>query len=107
MAYASKADENQVRVVEELRAYGCKVDHTHTLRRGRPDIIVGYAGWLFWFELKRNEREELTDKEAAFFNEWDGMPILRADSADGAIRSMDLWIRGWVLMYAEQFKVKV
>ena len=107
MTYASKPDANQTQVVEELRARGCKVDHTHTLRAGRPDIVVGYVGWLFWLELKSGPRKKLTPKEAEFHSEWDGMPVLRVDSCEDAMHKMNLWIGGWVLMYADQFTEKV
>jgi len=42
----AKVDANQVEIVKQLRDMG------YSVQPGHDDILVGYAGHTFWFELK-------------------------------------------------------
>jgi hypothetical protein len=84
--YAAKADSNQAEIVEELRARGYKVTHTHTLGGGRPDIMVGGFSYIFdafmllWVEIKADDGK-LTEAEAKFFDDWSDYPVIEVRSA--------------------------
>lgn len=47
---AAKIDANQPQIVEQLRKLGYSVE------TGKDDILVGYQGKTFWFELKDPEK---------------------------------------------------
>jgi len=84
--YAAKADGNQPDIVDELRARGFLVSHTHTLGQGKPDIIVGGYHFglgcnvLLWAEIKMPGKT-LTEAEEAFHKEWEDYPVIQAFSA--------------------------
>jgi hypothetical protein len=52
MKYARRADGNQAKIVEALRAAGCRVVPTHTIGQGFPDLIVDYHGRTCLIEIK-------------------------------------------------------
>ncbi len=74
---AKKVDENQKRLVEALRQVpGVRVSHTHMIGKGFPDIVVGYKGRNYLFEIK-NPRQpksgrKLTEDEERWHEEWTG-----------------------------------
>lgn len=43
---AARTDDNQTEIVSELRKMGISVETNH------DDILVGYNGLTFWFEIK-------------------------------------------------------
>lgn len=45
--WASRVDQNQLEIVDKLRAMGFSVAPRH------DDILVGYQNRTFWFEIKR------------------------------------------------------
>jgi len=47
---AARIDENQPKIVEELRKRGMSVEVDH------DDILVGYRGKTYWFEIKDPEK---------------------------------------------------
>ena len=47
---AARIDENQPEIVNQLRQLGCSV------QTGMDDILVGYRGKTYWFELKDPEK---------------------------------------------------
>ena len=57
--YAAKADKNQKGIVEQLRSLGCSVAYGH------DDILVGYQGKTYWFEVK--DPEKLLCKDGVTF----------------------------------------
>jgi hypothetical protein len=84
--YAAKADGNQPEIVDELRARGFLVSHTHALGHGKPDIVVGgyhfglHCNVLLWVEIKM-PGAKLTEMEEVFHKEWEDMPVTQAFSA--------------------------
>lgn len=95
MSPYSRKDTVQDRIVAELEnEYDCKVASTADLRRGKPDIIVGYRGWLFWVELKSKFRANITEAEIKFLNEWGGagLPVFLGYSAPQIVQTMDNYI---------------
>lgn len=83
MRRAAKVDLNQRQMVEQLRACGFTVRHTHTIGKGFPDLIVGRWDINLLVEVKR-EGEKLTPDEREFFETWKGAAII-ATSAEQVI----------------------
>lgn len=81
---AAKVDLNQSQIVEELRGIpGVSVALTHTLGRGYPDIVVGWRGLNFLFEIKQPGREDdLTEDEVRFHREWAGQVSVVSSSSE-------------------------
>jgi len=67
----AKVDINQPEIVKKLREYGCTVQHSHELR-GFIDIVVGFKGRNYLFEIKVSTKNKLTEKEKEFFSIWTG-----------------------------------
>lgn len=71
---AARTDGNQKEIVAELRKRGCVVATTHALGKGFPDIVVGYHGRNYLFEIKDPaqppNKRRLTRDEEQFFAIW-------------------------------------
>lgn len=73
-----RVDANQTELVRELRLIGCSVVSTASLGNGFPDIVVGYRGSNYLFEIKilegvRNPKPaKLTTDEVEFMATWKG-----------------------------------
>ncbi len=63
---------NQNQIVKELREYGMSVSHTHIIGKGFPDIVVGYLGKNYLFEVKNNRKKKITEKESVWLDNWQG-----------------------------------
>jgi Holliday junction resolvase len=68
----AKTDANHKAIVQELRAYGVSVYNTHTVGQGFPDIVCGFMGKNYLFEIKRDKKAKLTDPEERFAIGWKG-----------------------------------
>lgn len=88
----ARVDANQPEIVKALRAYGCSVQHLHTVGTGVPDLLIGHphSYRLGLLEVKDGEkspsRRELTPEQVTFFAEWEGYPIGLATDVDSALR---------------------
>lgn len=72
-----KVDANQKQIVDALRKIsGVTVFSTHTIGKGVPDIVVGYCGVNYLFEIKDGSKppsqQKLTPMEETFFDTWKG-----------------------------------
>lgn len=72
-----KVDANQKQIVDALRKVpGITVFSTHTIGKGVPDIVVGYCGLNYLFEIKDGAKppsqQKLTPMEETFFENWKG-----------------------------------
>ena len=77
MRRAAKVDENQRAIVKALRAIPGM-----TVEVGHDDILVGFKGRTFWFEVKRPEAvskrvnevlaSQITESERKRWEEWAG-----------------------------------
>ena len=70
-------DGNQAEIVECLRAIPeCSVLVLSAVGEGCPDLLVGYRGFNFLFEIKDpaqpKHRHELTDEQVKFHEAWRG-----------------------------------
>ena len=71
---AARIDNNQNQIVSMLRDYPhITVSITSACGNGFPDIVVGYEGLSFLFEIKdTGKRRKLTDAEILFRRGWTG-----------------------------------
>ena len=74
---AGRVDGNQAEIVGALRGIPeCSVLVLSAVGEGCPDIMVGYRGFNFLFEIKDPDqplqRHELTDEQRRFHGEWRG-----------------------------------
>lgn len=67
-----KIDGNQKYIVKSLRDMGATVESLADLGGGRPDILVGFRGKNYLFEIKKDEKETLTDDQEKWHLEWNG-----------------------------------
>lgn len=76
MRRKAATDRNHSEVMNGLRQRGCTVHSTHQLGQGFPDIVVGYSGRTYLFEIKDPEKipsqRRLTEDEKEWFARWRG-----------------------------------
>ena len=76
MRRRSKVDSNQPQIVNQIRAMGATVQHLHTVGQGCPDILVGFRGHNFLFEIKDGSlppsKRRLTEDQIAWHTQWRG-----------------------------------
>ena len=76
MRRAARVDANQKALVATLRRLGCSVQHIHTVGQGCPDILVGWRGENYLFEIKDDAKPpsacRLTADEAIWHDAWRG-----------------------------------
>lgn len=61
-----KVDSNQGEIVDELRAKGYSVE------LGHDDILVGYKGRTYWFEIKQNSKSNIKPSQLKLLSEFRG-----------------------------------
>jgi len=71
MRRANRVDANQPEIVRQLREIGCSVLDTHDLGKGAPDIVVGWRGYNWLFEVK-SDKGRMTPDETTFHLTWQG-----------------------------------
>lgn len=73
---AARVDDNQAALVGELRAMGVMVQHLHMVGHGCPDILCGYRGRNYLFEIKDGAKQpsarKLTPQEKSWHRLWRG-----------------------------------
>lgn len=71
-----RVDNNQKKIVDALRKAGRSVQQLHTIGKGCPDILVGYQGRNYLFEIKNDEqyasKKRLTPSEDMWHKLWRG-----------------------------------
>ena len=76
MRSRGRVDSNQAALVKELRQMGLSVAVTSSLGHGFPDIVVGWQGRTFCFEVKNPDKppsaRALTKDEQEFRDTWKG-----------------------------------
>jgi Holliday junction resolvase len=71
MRKRGRIDENQPEIVRQLRACGVSVRSTANIGSGFPDIVCGYRGRTYLFEIKQPGKK-LTKDEERFHEDWRG-----------------------------------
>lgn len=73
---ARKIDTNQPDLVKSMRSIGMSVFITSGLGNGFVDVVAGYRGINYLFEIKDPgkppSQRKLTDDEQRFFGGWKG-----------------------------------
>lgn len=86
-----RADDNQPDVVRVLRQMGVSVAVTHIVGKGFPDIVCGFRGNNWLFEIKNPDKKpserKLTGDEPEFHLLWKGQ-IDIIETAEDAMRIM-------------------
>ena len=86
MRLRARVDENQKRIVDMFRGLGWSVAHTHTLGKGFPDLVVGFAGKNYLIEVKDGSKppsaRKLTADELAFQSAWRGQYDVISDEIE-------------------------
>lgn len=76
MRRAARIDDNQNELVQALRDMGASVAITSMVGSGFPDLVVGFRGRNFLFEIKDGSKppskRKLTEDEQRFFDAWRG-----------------------------------
>lgn len=82
MRYAARIDANQQQVISALRAAGAFVWII-----GLPvDLLVGYEGQTYLFEIKDGPKKKLTKLQLDFFDKWTGAHLHVVTSPDDALK---------------------
>lgn len=71
MYYHSKVDKNQPEILRCLKKAGISYKPVHQIK-GFCDIIVGFKGENYLFEIKLNKKAKLTIDEQKFHDNWKG-----------------------------------
>ena len=69
--YHSKVDANQPQILKQLKQLGISYKPVHQIK-GFCDIIVGFKGKNYLFEIKPNDKAKLTSGEQLFHDYWSG-----------------------------------
>ena len=76
MRRIAASDGNQPEIVAALRAVGASVATCQAVGKGFPDLVVGYQGRNYMFEIKDpvqpKHRHELTPAQVEFHAGWRG-----------------------------------
>lgn len=76
MRLRGRVDANQKEIVKEIRKTGISVFILSNVGKGFPDIICGFRGKNFLFEIKDSKKtcsqKVLTVAEKEFFESWKG-----------------------------------
>jgi hypothetical protein len=64
-------DQNQPAIVQAMRSVGAKVEHSHQIGGGFPDLIVWAKGRTFLVEVKM-PGEKLNKQQVEFVAAWPG-----------------------------------
>jgi hypothetical protein len=93
MRLRGRTDANQSSIVRDLRKLGASVAITSSLGTGYPDILVGFRGANYWFELKDPNqppsKRALTDAEKDFHLAWSGQ-VHKVESVEDCMDVMCL-----------------
>lgn len=86
MRLRGRTDGNQQKIVKELRQYGCSVQPLSNVGDGCPDVLVGFRGVNYLFEVKdptqKPSARRLTPDEKKWHSSWSGQSFVIETSAD-------------------------
>ena len=89
-----RIDANQPAIVKALRQVpGVSVAVTSDLGKGFPDLVVGYLGANYMFELKDPDKppsaRKLTKAEQTFHDNWRGC-VLKVTTIEAILRTLNI-----------------
>ena len=86
MRRAAKVDANQPSIVDDLRRLGCSVQHLHKEGMGCPDLLIGWRGRNFLFEVKDPAKppseRKLTEMQVRWHRVWEGQVAVIHDAEE-------------------------
>jgi len=92
MRRRAKVDQNQPMIVRDLRNAGATVQSLSQMGAGVPDLLVGWRGSNFLFEIKDPMRKpserNLTDDEKAWHFAWRGQ-VHKIETTADAFRILE------------------
>lgn len=88
-----RRDSNQAQIVEDIRSCGISVLNLADVGGGAGDILCGYRGVNYFFEVKnskaRKSERKLRPGQVDFHQSWRGQ-IARIETADEALHVMGI-----------------
>lgn len=92
MRRSARVDANQPMIVRDLRNAGATVYSLSQMGHGCPDLLVGWRGKNFLFEVKDPSRKpserKLTDDEKAWHYPWTGQ-VCVIETTEDAFRVLE------------------
>lgn len=87
-----RRDLNHQAIREGLRQVcgGPSVRDTADLGNDFPDLVVGWKGNTYLFEVKSSPKAKLRDGQALAMASWRGGPWIRIDCLEDALRAMGI-----------------
>ena len=89
MRRSAKIDANQNDIVNALRRAGATVQSLAANGQGVPDLLVGFKGQTFLFEVKDGAKpasaRKLTPDQVEWHKAWRGGPLVVVESAEQAL----------------------
>ena len=94
MRRSAKIDANQNDIVNALRRAGATVQSLAANGQGVPDLLVGFKGQTFLFEIKDGAKplsaRKLTPDQVEWHKAWRGGPLVVVESAEQALSVVGL-----------------
>ena len=94
MRRSAKIDANQNDIVNALRKAGATVQSLAANGQGVPDLLVGFKGQTFLFEVKDGSKpasaRKLTPDQVEWHKAWRGGPLVVVESAEQALSVVGL-----------------
>lgn len=94
MRTKSRVDANQEEIIKALRGAYASVQPIHTVGAGVPDLLVGYRGKNFLFEIKDGNKykshQKLTPHQEKWHEEWRGQVVVVNSVRDALIQLVKL-----------------
>lgn len=93
MRIHGKVDSNHLQITKELRELGISTQSLADLGFGCPDLLCGFRGLNYLFEIKdgllRPSAKKLTELELGWHQRWRGQ-VMRVESSDDILRIVGL-----------------
>lgn len=91
MRRAARTDRNQTEIIAALRKAGATVQPLHAVGQGCPDILVGFRGRNWLFEIKDGfkppSKRKLTTDQVEWHAGWKGR-VCVVETIDQAMREI-------------------
>ena len=85
----ARVDANQAEIVEALRAVGATVHLIRTVRKGCPDLLVGFRRETYLIETKTEEGQR-NEGQVEWHVGWQGRPVEVVRRREEALEAIGL-----------------